>query len=293
MTDRTGKLFVLTSALLWSTGGMCIKLLADLGPWAVAGGRSFLALLLLLALLRGRVLPSRARRPLITLGAVLYALVVTGFVVANLLTSAANAIILQYAAPLWIAIGGWLFLRERPSTREMTALLIGGAGVIVCFAPNLTLTMTGALLGDVVALGSGVAFAALTVVLRRLGRDAPPGDDTASLHCILWGNAITAAVGVPMLIAAAGAGHVTALGWLLLMWLGFAQLGGGYWFFQRGVRVTRALTASLLCFLEPVLNPVWVMLVIGEIPPPWTLIGGGAVLAAVATLLLTSDAPRG
>ncbi|MBN1478509.1 EamA family transporter [Candidatus Sumerlaeota bacterium] len=294
--DRRGQLLILLAALLWSTGGMCVKLLGDLGPWAVSGGRSALACLIFLALLRGEVFPRREQRRWVMAGAGIYAFVVTSYVVANLLTTAANTIILQYTAPLWIALAGWTFIGVRPTARELVSLTIGGTGVVLCLAPSLTLSVSSgspsrAMLGDALALGSGVGFAALTIVLRKLSR-SEHGNLTvelarAPLQCMFWGNLLAALIGAPALIGAGGA--APALSWLILVYLGLFQLGSGYWCFQRGLRTTRALTASLLNLIEPVLNPLWVALAVGEIPHAGTLFGGAAVLAAVVTLLL---APR-
>jgi drug/metabolite transporter (DMT)-like permease len=275
---------------------MCVKLLGDMGPWALSGGRSALAALIFLALLRGQVFPTREQRRWVVAGAGVYAFVVTSYVLANLLTTAANTIILQYTAPLWIALAGWTLIGARPSARELVALTIGGGGVVLCLAPSLTFSVASctpsrAMLGDAVALGSGVGFAALTICLRRLSRsehgNRPEEIARAPLQCVFWGNLIAALIGAPALIA--GGGAVPALSWLILLYLGLFQLGSGYWCFQRGLRTTRALTASLLNLIEPVLNPLWVALAVGEIPHVGTLFGGSAVLAAVVTLLL---APR-
>jgi len=321
-----GALLILAAALFWSTGGAGIKRLDGFSPWAVSGGRSILCALFLWGLSGWRIRPSaRGAWPWVAAGAAIYAFVVTSFVVANRLTSAANAILLQYTAPLWIAAAGWVGARrERPSGREWAALGAGLLGVGFCVGEGATFlarggAMTRGLLGDAISLASGVAFAAITLVVRRLNRHHAPGEASANspiasvdssqsntlirprpaddaLLCLVLGNVLAALLGVPALIAelphAAGVpGKPLWVGWCLLLWLGWGQLGAGYWFFQRGLRTTRALTASLLCLVEPVLNPVWVACVIGERPARGTLIGGVFVLVSVG-LSLTARSGR-
>lgn len=334
-----GAALVLVAALLWSTGGACVKVLDGYPPLAISAGRSVISALLFLALLRGHIgLPSTMKR-WIGLGAAVYALVVITFVVATRFTTAANAILLQYTAPLWIAVLGWTVLGERPSSRDLVALALGGGGVILCASEGLALFMENrsiskTLLGDALALGSGLCFAGMTIILRitsrregegrdprdiRDGRDTrnreasrqgsaagdpigagPAGDrgrdePSASLLCLFYGNLLAAVIGMPALVSAlpnAGIeGHSAWLGLAVLVWLGAGQLGGGYWFFQRGLRTTRALTASLLGLIEPVLNPVWAALVVAEIPSRGTLVGGLLVLVSVA-LSLTAGRRR-
>lgn len=295
--DLRGDLFVLAGALLWSSGGVCIKALDGLNPWAISAGRSGLCALVLLAMLRGRVAPRRCDLGAAALGSVVFACVVTTFVIANRLTTAANAILLQYTAPIWVALHTWAADQRRPTGREIAALVLGASGVLLCVREGLTVfresgTAPLALMGDTLALLSGIFFAALIVILRRFGqatrtrKDDPP----LSLLVLFHGNILAALAGFPALATGLGGawvtGHDPLLGWLILLWLGVGQLGGGYWFFQRGVRTTAALTASLLCLIEPVLNPVWVALAVGEVPDSGTLAGGALVLASVTLALV-------
>ncbi|MDX2174854.1 MAG: DMT family transporter [Candidatus Sumerlaeia bacterium] len=291
-----GPVSVLAGAVLFSTGGMGIKLLSEWPPLAVSAGRSLLTALFFAALLRGRVLPDRAAAPWVAAGALAYCGVVSGFVFGSRLTTAANAILLQSTAPLWIALFGWLWLRERPARGELAALLLGGVGMAFCIGGSSEAEVAGgsalARLGDLVSLASGVAFAALIVLLRhathRLG-EGESGSGTA-LRMILFGNLVAASFGVPSLIENLGVAAVPErplwAGLALLAWLGFGQLGGGYFFVQRGLRSTAPLAASLLLLLEPVLNPIWVALAVGEVPPRGTFIGGAFVLAACAAASL-------
>lgn len=296
---------VFIGAVLWSTGGVGVKLLEDYGPTTVSSGRSLISAVVFLLLLGGRLLPKREALGLVAAGAVCYMLVVYGFVTATRFTTAANAIILQYTAPIWIA--AWNAIRGmRPTGHEVLAMIAGLVGMVLCgwegmrqgFADGAPATSGNSLLGDLIALGSGIAFAAVTVLLGALGRRAGDSEDgaRAPLQMVFWGNALTFLSGAHLLFGdlpqAGIPGAAPWLGWLLLLWLGAGQLSGGYWFFQRGLRATPAITASLLCLIEPVLNPVWVAIFAKEIPPMTTQLGGLMVLAAVViTVKGSKDSP--
>jgi len=344
--ELLGGLLVLLGAALWSTGGVCVKVLNGYGPVAISSGRSVISALFFLILLKGCVRPPSGMGRWIAVGAVVYAAVVLSFVMATRFTTAANAILLQYTAPLWIAFLGWVVLGERPSARELVAMGLGGTGVVFCASEGLTLfvhsrSVSIALAGDVIALVSGFCFALVTVILRITSKEssspaptstmdstshpasasalvtAKPSGETGSqsqsemgtqsasplkpvapatppssppspspsLVCLFYGNILAAAIGLPALITqlprSGIQGHSWWLGLAVLLWLGGGQLGGGYWFFQRGLRTTRALTASLIGLVEPVLNPLWVALLVAEVPSKGTRIGGVFVLVSV------------
>lgn len=302
--QRTGRICVLAAALLWSTGGACIKALDGYSPWTVLSGRSLLSSLFFLALLGGRprLAPGAGLWPVA--GAVSYALVVTTFVLANRLTTAANAIILQYTSILWIALFGWLMVRENPTRREYAAMAVGVLGVVLCLGHGVRLFASGpgdhrALLGDIVALASGFCFAITTVALRRIGKAVAQAGTRAgdpALVCLFYGNLLAGLFGLSWLAREIGDPGITGqshlLGWAVLAWLGFGQLGAGYWFYQQGLKTTRALTASLLSLAEPLVNPLLVFLTVQEIPPPGTVAGGALVIVSLA-LTLTARPPSG
>ena len=189
------------------------------------------------------------------------------FVIANDRTTAANAIFLQYTAPIYVALlGGW-FLGEK--TRRIDWLCIGLAlfGVVLFFRDDFDAR---GLFGIIVALASGVSFAAMVMLLRRQ-KDASP--ETS----LLLGNLLTAAVGLPF-----GWGHhLSGNEWAILGVLGAVQLGIPYILYSVAIKRVTALEAILIPMLEPILNPIWVALTRGEVPGAWSLVGGGLVLGAV------------
>ncbi len=258
------RLYLLAAAALWSTAGAAVKL-STLSGWQIAAGRSFVAgLVLALAFPAGRRLPSWRGFA----AAVAYAGTVVLFILANRLTTSANAIFLQDTAPLYVLLLSPLVLRERPSRGELAAVPVFLLGLSLFFLDQLD---PGQLWGNVIALGSGVAFALCILGLRAVGEEGS--------SVLVWGNLIA---GFSVLLPALGGPSPTALDLGLLVFLGVFQLGLAYTLFQRGLRETPAVEASLLILLEPVLNPVWTFLFTGERPGPWALVGGAIILLATA-----------
>lgn len=256
--------YLLSAALCWSLGGLLIKAVAW-PPLAVAGVRGLIASVFLLVVSRGlKFRLSRAQ----WVGAIAYAACTVTFCTATKLTTAANAILLQYTAPVWVALlGAWL-LGERATRGDWLTIFAVLAGMSLFFAESLELS---ALLGNSVAVLSGVCFAAMTIALRQQ-KDGSP------VESVILGNLIAFAVGLPWMR------HLPALdaiGWSALGVLGVVQLGLSYWFYVRAIKHVTALEAVIIPVIEPVLNPAWVMLLLGERPTPLALTGGVIVLTAV------------
>ncbi|HET8538308.1 MAG TPA: EamA family transporter [Anaeromyxobacter sp.] len=258
------RLLLLAAAVLWSTAGAAIKR-CGLDGWQIAGGRSLVAAAFLLA-----VVPEARVRPTLRALAVsvAYAFTVVLFVLATKLTTAANAIFIQDTAPLWVLLLSPWLLGERPTRGELLAIPVYGVGLGLFFLDELT---AGQVLGNAVALASGVAFAVSIVGLRLLRHDGPAA--------LVYGNAIAALAALPLW----GRGpDATGADLAIVAYLGIFQLGLAYLAFSRGVTGTPAIEASLLVLLEPVLNPIWTFLVAGERPGPWAIAGGAVVLGATA-----------
>jgi drug/metabolite transporter (DMT)-like permease len=258
------RLYLLAAAVLWSTAGAAVKL-CSLSAWQIASGRSLIAALVLaLAFPAGRKLPSRRGLA----AALAYAATVVSFIIANKLTTSANAIFLQDTAPLYVLLLSPLVLRERPSRGELAAVPVFLLGLSLFFLDQLA---PGQFWGNVIALGSGVAFAMAILGLRAVGEEGS--------SVLVWGNLIA---GFSVLVPSLGGPSPTALDVGLLVFLGVFQLGLAYTLFHRGLREIPAVEASLLILLEPVLNPVWTFLFAGERPGPWALVGGAIILLATA-----------
>jgi DME family drug/metabolite transporter len=258
------RFLLLGAAALWSTAGAAMKL-CGLSALQIAGGRSLVAgLFLLAALPEARRLP-RAR---MALGAASYAATVILFTLANKLGTAANAIFIQDSAPLWVLVLSPALLGERATRSELLAIPLYGLGLSLFFLDELS---PGQLSGNLVALASGLAFAFCIVGLRRAREDAAAA--------IVWGNLLAALLVLPFWPTGPAA---RGLDLAIVAGLGIFQLGLAYLWFARGIAHVPALEASLLVLLEPVLNPIWTFLFAGERPGPWALAGGAIVLAATA-----------
>jgi drug/metabolite transporter (DMT)-like permease len=259
-------------AVCWSLAGVLIKHI-DWPPLAIAGGRGLIAAVFLLAV-RGRGL--RFTFSPLQLGA---ALAFTGctipFAVANKLTTAANAILLQYTAPVWVALFGAWFLGEKTTRRDWLALGAVAVGLALFFAEGVRLE---GLVGNLLAVFSGVSFAAMAMLMRKQ-------KDSSPLEAIILGNLLGAAIGLP---AAIGEPLPSPTGLFALAALGLVQLGVPYLLYAKAIRHVTALEAVLIPVIEPVLNPIWVVLFVGERPHPLALVGGVIIVGAVTWRTLSA-----
>jgi drug/metabolite transporter (DMT)-like permease len=195
------------------------------------------------------------------------------------MTTAANAILLQYTAPIYVALlGAWL-LKEKTKPRDWVAIALTLGGMALFFMEGLDMS---GLLGNVFSLLSGVSFAFFAVFMR-MQKDGSP------LESVLLGNLLTAVIGLPFLFS--GVPHRT--GWLSLVLLGVFQLGLPYIFYAKAVKRLTALEVILIPVLEPILNPVWVFLMIGEVPGTLALVGGAIVLIVITAWCLLPSIRKG
>ncbi len=262
---------IVLCAVLWSTSGLFIKII-DWNPLVIAGARSLIAALFILAvrLLDRRPAPAgKSRRLYVVLGALAYGATMILFVIANKLTASANVILLQYIAPVWAALLGWAVAKEKPRSEHWGALGAVAVGLVLFFKDGLA---QGSLLGNSVAVLSGVTFAAYSVFMR-LQKDGRPEDS------ILLSHILTAAVCLPFFFMAPPA--LSTLSVVSILALGIAQIGVASLLFAYGIRRVSAVQAMLTAVVEPVLNPVWVFVVTAETPSPSALAGGAVILAAV------------
>jgi drug/metabolite transporter (DMT)-like permease len=268
-------LLLLLSAVLWSTGGVLIKWV-DWNPLAISGVRSLIsAAVLALYLRKPRWRWSRDE----VFAAVAYAVTVLLFVAATKYTTAANAIFLQYTTPIYVALlGAWL-LGEKATWRDWLAIAVILAGMALFFLDGL---QTGHWLGDGIAILSGMTMGTMIVLLRKVRNESP-------MQAVFLGNMIAACIGLPFAIGAS----VTASNVMGIVLLGVFQLGIPYLLYSFAIRHVTALEASIIPAIEPVLNPLWVLLILGEAPRPLALVGGAIVVgAAVGRSLISSGLTR-
>ncbi|UCG38008.1 MAG: EamA family transporter [bacterium] len=263
MRREAALLMLVGAALCWSLGGVLIKWV-QLDAMAIAGGRSAIAaVVVFLAFPRMKITGSFYQ----LVGAAAYTATMITFVIANKMTTAANAILLQYTAPAWVALFGAWFLKERTNRRDLATISLVTGGMILFFLERLTVS---GFWGNMVAVVSGFSFAWLILLTRRQKEATPYGS-------ILIGNIVTALVCLPFMLRKAP----DAEGWAGLILLGVVQLGMAYVFFGIATRYVTALDAAIILLIEPVLNPVWTFLGVGEVPSLLSVMGGAVILGAV------------
>jgi drug/metabolite transporter (DMT)-like permease len=267
--------YVLAAALLWSTGGLFIKATA-LDAYELSFGRSLLAALTVAYFTRRQGFRVNSVTVVV---AALYAALLLLFVMATKLTTAANAIFLQYTAPVYVLIFEPLVFKEKYRRADFLVVAACAAGIALFFVGRLR---PEEMTGNLLALLSGVCFAAFMLLIRlpRAGR-------VNRASSIIYGNLLLAAVCAPAFFR--GAHEVTPSDVGSVLFLGVVQIGLAYTLFTRGVeRGVRSLDAALVGYVEPLSNPVWVFLFLGERPSQWAILGGSIIVAAVAlhTLLL-------
>jgi drug/metabolite transporter (DMT)-like permease len=243
---RKAVLFLILSAVLWSTGGVMIKAISW-QPISIMAGRSIFSSILFLIYLRRW---PRHFTPWKITASIAHILTAFLFVTATKLTTAANAIFLQYTAPIYIVLLGMWFLRERPSRTDWASMGIIFAGMVLFFGDKLSMN---GFYGNLLAVLSGVTMAVMNVSLRAQ-KDGTPADSIFVAHLF------TAVVGFPFVLKET---------WTFI-------------FFTSAIKHVPAIEATLISTLEPVLNPVWVFLFLGEEPGRLALLGGLIVLGGVA-----------
>lgn len=265
-------MLLLAAGLLFSTGGAAIKA-ASLTGWQVASFRSGVAALVLLA-----VLPNARRQwhwRMLPVAAA-YAATLVLFVLANRLTTSANAIFLQATAPLYVLLLGPFLLHEPIRRADLCYMLAVGAGLVLFFAGRDTAVVTAPdpPRGNLLALGSGVTYALMLAGLRWHGRR---GGEDSGIATVAAGNLIAFAAALPMALPV----HAfSARDAAVVLYLGVAQVGLAYWCLTRAIRHVPAFEATTMLQIEPAMNPVWTWLAYGERPTLWALAGGAVIVSA-------------
>src|SRR5216684_135026 len=274
-------LLVLGAAILWSTGGLFIKA-TSLSAFELSFGRSLLAAITI-AIVTRREGFGLNRVSAIT--SILYAALLILFVAATKLTTAANAIFLQYTAPVYVLILEPLFYKERFRQRDLITVAACVVGMMLFFVGKLRPQDVN---GNLLALASGVCFALFFLLLRH-----SKARNVNRASSAIYGNLIVVLICAPAVFGAArrgiGAGDLARLSYLGIVQIGFAYL----LFTQAMARGLRSLDASIVGYIEPVLNPVWVFLFIGERPAGWAIIGGAIIIASVMAHILIEAKAKG
>ncbi|HYJ48062.1 MAG TPA: DMT family transporter [Pyrinomonadaceae bacterium] len=261
---------VLAAALLWSTGGLFIKW-TTLSAFELTFGRSLLAAVTVALFTRKEGFRLNGMTVLTSL---LYAGLLLLFVVATKLTTAANAIFLQYTAPIYVLVLEPIFYKEKFRRADLFAVAACIAGMSLFFIGKLR---PQDISGNFAALASGLCFAFYILLLRH-----PHTQRVNRASSVIYGNLLLVVICAPFGLAAIP--RMAANDVFSVLYLGVVQIGMAYTLFTLGMaRGVRSLDAGIVGYIEPVLNPLWVFIFLGERPSGWALVGGSIIIAAVAT----------
>lgn len=265
MREKQGIFYVLAAALLFSIGGLCVKAV-PWSPLAINGARNLISVVIIGIYLKS-IDHKIVWNPAVIFGAVCMAGVTTFYCIANKLTTAANTIVLQFTAPIFVIFFMWIFFKERPKRVDIIASIAVFAGILCFFVDGLS---SGNMAGNAVAILSGICYAGVFMMNSFETSD--------SLSSIFLGQALAAVTGVWFVFGETDFG-ATALGGILA--LGIFQLAIAYIFMAKGLERVSAVTASLTTAIEPILNPLLVALFFHEAITPMSMAGAVIVVVSV------------
>jgi drug/metabolite transporter, DME family len=273
-------LLVLAAAILWSTGGLFIKA-THLSAFELSFGRSLLGAITI-AIFTRREGFGINRISAIT--SILYAALLILFVLATKLTTAANAIFLQYTAPVYVLVLEPLFYKEKFRGRDFVTVAACLTGMSLFFIGKLRPQDVS---GNLLALLSGVCFALFFLLLRH-----SKARNVNRASSAIYGNLISVLICAPAFFGAARRG-IAPPDLACIAYLGIVQIGFAYLLFTLAMaRGVRSLDAGIIGYVEPVLNPVWVFLFLGERPSGWAIIGGAIIITSVVVHTLREAKSR-
>ena len=272
-----GILAMAATAFLWSIAGLFIKII-DWNPIAIAGMRSLIASIVIFGYLKHPEIHFSFPQ---TAAAIANAGTMLLFVSANKTTTAANAIVLHYLAPVLTVFIGAALLKERTRVEHFVALPLVMAGMVFIFLDKLS---GGELLGNVLAVMSAVAFS-FYFVFMRMQKDGSPLESILLSHWLTAGICIIISFFLPV-------PHITSKSLVAIAVLGIVQIGLSAILFSIAIIRVSAVQANLIAVIEPVFNPVWVFFAIGETPGTNALIGGGIIILVVTVASIISARRR-
>lgn len=260
-----GIFLVLVAAALFSMGGLCIKMV-PWSPLAINGARSLISVMVLaiyLKMIKHKIVVNKA----VLFGAVCMTGTTTLYCAANKLTTAANAIVLQFTAPIFVILLMWFIKKEKPRRLDVIACLVVFAGILCFFIDGL---LVGNMLGNFIAVLSGVCYAGVFMMNSFKTSDA--------LSSVFLGHGLSALTGIGFVFGETDFSGQSITGILLL---GIFQMAIAYIFMSKGLEQVSAITASLTTAIEPILNPILVAIFWGEVISPVSLLGAAIVVIGV------------
>ena len=275
---RTATLLMLLVAILWSIGGICIKLISW-NALTIACIRGLIAGSLMFAYAKKKGFAPKFNKYtwIISIGMMLC---MTLFTIANKLTTAANAIVIQYLCPVWVLLIGVIIYKQKARRMDITAVVICIAGIALFFMDQLS---PGNMLGNVVAIGSGIAMATMFVGNNKCN------DTDVQYTGLIMGHFMTFIAGLAGFFIEPFHPAMSEIG--LIFVLGILQIGIPYILFAYVSTKISPLACSLIGMLEPMLNPVWVAIFYGEVPGFFALIGGAIIIVTTSVWCVLQNRP--
>lgn len=269
-----GILAVFLTAILWSSGGLFIKLIS-LDSMELSFFRCAIAAVVFALMFRKKILKLNS---LALLNSIAYAAVLILFVIATKTTTAANAIFLQSTAPIYVLIFEPLLTKTKWERINIITIVVCFLGMILFFMGDLT---PGDIKGNIAALLAGVAFAAFFLGMKK---NEPQYGESS----IFYGNVIVALICIPFIT---DMNSISVQDFAMVSFLGVFQIAFAYALFSYGLKRIIAVEASIISMFEPVLNPIWVFIGYGEVPSFYAIIGGIIIMTAITvrTLISNSD----
>ena len=269
---RKGLIYISITAFLWSTSGFFIKYLT-ISAFQISLYRSAIAAITvyLICLLRGKKLKFEFDK-ISNLAAIFYAGILILFVIATKMTTAANAIFLQFTAPIYLVVLEPVFLKTKFEPKNVITIIICIGGMILFFFGKLEI---GSIYGNLVAIGSGICFAMFSLLLKYK-RVRHKSENT--LNYVITGNALVAAIASIIIFPNFA---ITMNEGLILIYMGAVQIGISYMIFNEGIKYVSATESMIIATLEAIFNPIWVFIGIGETPSVYSILGGVIIFGAI------------
>ena len=275
MSTRKATFIMVLVSIMWSIAGVLFKYI-DCNAIVIAGIRSFISAITVLSYM----LISKTKfivNKTTVINAIVYALTFFSFVGANKLTSSANAIVIQYSAPVFVLFYNLMFKHQRPKINDIVCVALTIIGISLFFKDSMG---EGRLIGDIVAIFSAIGFAGIFIIVGDT-------DQTTSMNGVFQGQMLTALIGVPFVFFTENTFNLQTAGLFLI--LGVVQLGIPYILVALAGPYCPAIVGTVVTVFEPLLNPVWVALIYGEVPGMWSFIGAVIVIVNVLVYCIMRD----
>jgi len=273
MKKSKALIYLIITAVLWSLGGLFIKLI-DWHPVAIAGSRSGIAVIVMFIYYKK---PIKSMTKPQFLGALSYVALVFLFVSANKLTTSANAILLQFTSTIWIALFSKWFLKKAVTRLDWLIIVNIILGMCLFFMGDLEYGNT---IGNILAILSGVAMASMIIFFNLQTTEKP-------IETTIIGNCLVFLLAIPLIVNIS----IDLKSIIGILVLGIFQLGISYIFFTKAIHFVSPLEAILIPIIEPILNPVWVLIFTGEKISLYSILGGIVILSAVVIRGILTSKP--